>query len=166
MITPGYTQEMARYNAWQNKQLASVIEVMDEDALTQDRKAFFGSILGTLNHLLWCDQIWLSRFDPALPKPEGPDTELCPTGMAWCAARRECDAAIKDWTQGLRQEALDADLSWYSGIMQREVTTPLAKTVVHFFNHQTHHRGQGHAMLTSAGYDAPVTDLILMPEDV
>ena len=50
--------------------------------------------------------------------------------------------------------------------MQREVTTPLAQTVVHFFNHQTHHRGQVHAMLTSAGYDAPVTDLILMPEDV
>ncbi len=165
MITPGYAQEMARYNAWQNRQLISVVKVMHEDALTQDRGAFFGSILRTLNHLLWCDQIWLSRFDPAFPKPEGRDTELCPTGAAWCSARQECDADISSWAGNLHQDALDTDLAWHSGILQRDVSTPLARTVVHFFNHQTHHRGQVHAMLTSAGQDAPVTDLILMPED-
>ena len=165
MITPGYAQEMARYNAWQNIQLISVIKVMHEDALTQDRGAFFGSLLSTLNHLLWCDQIWLSRFDPAFPKPEGRDTELCPTGAAWCSARQECDVAISNWAQNLRQDDLDAELTWYSGLLQRDATTPFARTVVHFFNHQTHHRGQVHAMLTSAGQDAPVTDLIFMSED-
>ena len=165
MITPGYAQELAQYNAWQNRQLISVIEVMHEDALTQDRGAFFGSLLSTLNHLLWCDQIWLSRFDPAFPKPEGRDTELRPTGAAWCSARQECDLAILNWAQNLRQDDLDAELTWYSGILQRDATTPFAPTVVHFFNHQTHHRGQVHAMLTSAGQDAPVTDLIFMSED-
>ena len=73
--------------------------------------------------------------------------------------------AISNWAQNLRQDDLDAELTWYSGILQRDATTPFARTVVHFFNHQTHHRGQVHAMLTSAGQDAPVTDLIFMSED-
>ncbi len=58
MITPAYAKEMARYNAWQNRQLSNVVQTLDEASLTQDRGAFFGSILGTLNHLLWCDQLW------------------------------------------------------------------------------------------------------------
>ncbi|WP_243267610.1 DinB family protein [Sulfitobacter sp. DSM 110093] len=157
---------MSHYNAWQNKQLSSIIEVMDEDALTADRGAFFGSILGTLNHLLWCDQLWLSRFDTALPGPSGPDTQLCPSGAAWFQARKVCDKAIVDWAQGLDQSNLNAELSWFSGILQCEVTKPGAQCVMHFFNHQTHHRGQVHAMLTAAGQEAPVTDLIFMPEDV
>lgn len=165
MITPGYAKEMALYNVWQNSQLSDVIQVMHEESLTQDRGAFFGSILGTLNHLLWCDQLWLSRFDPALPKPRGADTEMCATAAAWTAARQDCDTAILTWARELDQAQLDAEISWYSGILQSDVTTAMAQTVMHFFNHQTHHRGQIHAMLTSAGQDAPVTDLIFMPKD-
>ena len=165
MITPAYAKEMARYNAWQNRQLSNVVQTLDEASLTQDRGAFFGSILGTLNHLLWCDQLWLSRFDPAAAKPEGKDTELCPSGDAWVLARGQCDLAISHWAAGLDQSMLDRDLTWHSGILQRDVSKPMAGCVVHFFNHQTHHRGQVHAMLTNAGCDAPVTDFIFMPEE-
>lgn len=165
MITPCYAKEMSHYNAWQNSQLFSVIQVMDEDALTADRRAFFGSILGTLKHLLWCDQLWLSRFDTALPSPSGQDTHLCRSGAAWIQERQGCDRAIVNWAQGLDQRSLDTELSWFSGILQCEVSKPMAQCVMHFFNHQTHHRGQVHAMLTAASQDAPVTDLIFMPED-
>ena len=166
MITPAYAKEMARYNAWQNRQLSNVVQTLDEASLTQDRGAFFGSILGTLNHLLWCDQLWLSRFDPAAPKPEGKDTELCRSGDAWVLARGQCDHAISEWASGLEQSRLDGDLTWHSGILQRDVSKPMAGCVVHFFNHQTHHRGQIHAMLTAAGARPGDTDLFVMPEDV
>jgi len=74
LITPDYCRTMARYNAWQNNGIRKIVDVMDEDALRLDRGAFFGSILGTLNHLLWGDQLWMSRFDggdgPTMSIPE------------------------------------------------------------------------------------------------
>lgn len=166
MITPQYAVTMAKYNSWQNRQLLDVVEVMDEAALTKDRGAFFGSILGTLNHLLWADLLWLSRFDQELRKPEGADVTFCADGGAWRDARVSCDATIKTWAQGLDQAQMDRDLTWFSGILKREVKTPMRDCIMHFFNHQTHHRGQVHAMLTAVGQTAPVTDLIFMPEDI
>ena len=168
MITPEYALTMARYNAWQNKQLMEIVEAMDEKALTKDRGAFFGSIQATLNHLLWGDMIWLSRINPPYPKPEGSiadSAEMWPTAAAWSADRFRCDGRIRIWAEGLGQLDLTGDLSFYSGVLDRHVVAPLGRCVVHMFNHQTHHRGQVHAMLTAAGQPAPVSDLFLMPED-
>ena len=168
MITPEYCRTMARYNAWQNAQLAGFLADLPEAELTADRKGFFGSLLGTVNHLLWGDTIWMSRFDggplPACGIPDSP--KLCASLADWAAARREMDARIIRWADGLGQAALDADLTWFSGAAGREVSKPLALCVTHMFNHQTHHRGQAHAMLTAAGSEAPVSDLFLMPEEV
>ncbi|SDG01969.1 DinB family protein [Sulfitobacter delicatus] len=75
-----------------------------------------------------------------------------------------CDGVIRDWADTLTQAQVEADLCWFSGILQRDVEKPMAECILHFFNHQTHHRGQVHAMLTAAGHEAPVTDLIFMPE--
>ena len=166
MIDRDYCVLMARYNAWQNGQLKGILQAMDHKDLTKNRKAFFGSILGTLNHLLWGDLMWMSRFDGG-PAAEGgiPDsTARHPTLGAWEAERFRTDGRIRLWAGRLNSIDLKGDLRWYSGALGREMVMPMQVCVVHFFNHQTHHRGQVHAMLTAAGVKAPVGDLIFMPE--
>lgn len=167
MITPTYCQTMARYNAWQNSGLIGMVDVMDEDALRLDRGAFFGSIFKTLNHLLWGDQLWISRFDGG----EGPtcsvadNTVLTATPTVWATARAQTDTRIIQWADALQSNDLLGDVSWYSVTSHRDFIKNKAFCVVHMFNHQTHHRGQIHAMLTAAGQKPGDTDLPFMPED-
>ncbi|WP_417208144.1 DinB family protein [Antarctobacter sp.] len=167
MITPGYCLTMARYNAWQNRQVKACFGSLDPAALKQDRKAFFGSLLGTANHLLWGDLMWMSRFTGS-PRPAGgiEDTpNLTATREDWEIARFRADADILIWSERVKTVDLTGDLTWYSGAVGREVSKPMALCVVHMFNHQTHHRGQIHAMLTAAGVKAPVSDLAFMPAE-
>lgn len=168
MITRDYCVMMARYNAWQNKQLAGYLNAFDSAELMLDRGAFFGSIQRTINHLVWGDQIWMSRFDGgAAPTGTAPGgLEMFATLTDWSAARTALDDRIETWANGLNDVELQQDMSWYSGIMEQEVSKPIAMLIVGMFNHQTHHRGQVHAMLTATGSDAPVTDLFFMPDDV
>ena len=166
MIDTDYVVAMARYNMWQNNALRDIVEMMDDVDLTQDRGAFFGSILGTLNHLLWADQIWMSRFDDGA-KPHGGIPEspgLTPTAAVWSAERFRTDGRISLWAEEVRNVDLAGDLTWHSGALGREVTKPMALCVMHMFNLQTHHRGQIHAMMTAAGVETQVTDLFAMPE--
>ncbi|MEL6959148.1 MAG: DinB family protein [Pseudomonadota bacterium] len=166
MITPEYCVTMARYNAWQNKGLRTLVEAMGEDDLRKDRGAFFGSIFATLNHLLWGDMLWMSRFDGG----EGPDggigdsVDLTPKAREWSRLRFLTDGRIREWALSLDAVDLVGDLSWYSGALQRDVKKPLAFCIAHFFNHQTHHRGQVHAMMTAAGQRPDDTDLFIMPD--
>ena len=165
MIDVEFVRTMARYGAWQNKSLADAADGLDDQARQSDRGGFFGSISGTLNHLLWGDRIWMSRFAgtdaprmASIPLSVG-ETD---TWDAYRAARMEMDAAIGAWAEGLDPAWLTGDLEWYSGAAQREVKKPKAMLVMHFFNHATHHRGQVHAMLTAAGAKPDDTDLFLM----
>jgi len=168
MIEPGYVRMMARYNAWQNRQLSDALDGVPLDVLRADHAAFFGSILATLNHILWADRMWMSRFAPDLQAaPEGgiaESTELCATFGVWDAERFATDGLIRRWATGLHAVDLVGNLTWFSGAGGAEVTRPLAACVIHMFNHQTHHRGQVHAMLTKSSIEAPVSDLFLMPE--
>lgn len=164
MITAAYCRTMARYNAWQNENLYGAADTLDEAARRADRGAFFGSIHGTLSHLLWGDRIWMSRFD-GWAAPAGGIAGSRDFGGDWdamMARRREADTAISDWARRLDDAGLEGDLSWYSGALQRDVQKPTALLVMHFFNHQTHHRGQVHAMLTAAGARPDDTDLFIM----
>ena len=167
MITREYCQVMARYNAWQNSQLRTLLEPLDDLEIARDRGAFFGSILGTLNHLLWGDALWTSRFDGGQAFSVGGEesTRLFADRAGWAAARVDTDARISRWAAGVDEEALQGSLVFYSGVMGRELSKPMAVCVVQLFTHQTHHRGQVHAMLTAAGSDAPVSDLPFMPDD-
>ena len=167
MINPGYVLTMARYNAWQNKQMMAAMEGLGDAALHEDRGAFFGSILATANHILWGDGMWMARFqgqEPPAVTMEG-STTLHPTFAAWSAARFRLDGRILLWAEKIHALDLVGDLTWYSGVMQRQVTKPRGGLIMHMFNHQTHHRGQIHALLTGAGVKAPVSDLFFMPED-
>ena len=166
MITPEYCRRMARYNAWQNRQLTEALDGQSLEVLTEDRGAFFGSILGTLNHLLWGDLMWMARFDPSVEAPGvgvKKSVEMHPTLGAWSAERYHVDGKIGHWANSLRAMDLTGELRWYSGTLGRDMVTPRALCVTHMFNHQTHHRGQVHAMMTAAGLEAPVSDLFLMP---
>jgi uncharacterized damage-inducible protein DinB len=168
LIEAGYVRTMARYNSWQNRQLMDLLDEVTDDVLRADRGAFFGSIMETLNHLLWGDTLWMSRFDPRIPPPGVPAQQhrtFTPTFAVWSAERFRMDGAIRMWADTLRSLDLKGDLTWYSGTMKRDFRQPLEACVVQLFNHQTHHRGQVHAMMTAAGLTAPVSDLIFMPED-
>ena len=168
MITKEYVLTMARYNAWQNKQITPVVQAMDEDLLSQDLGVFFSTILGTLNHLLWADTIWMSRFctDVAPPTVPGIDSvRMCATVGDWSAGRFRMDGRMRIWAETLKNVDLTGEVVWTSGVLGREVSTPVALCVAHMFNHQTHHRGQVHAMLTRLGLEAPVSDVIFMPEE-
>lgn len=166
MITPEYCRQMARYNAWQNKSLRRCVDAMSQAELTRDRGVFFGSIFETLNHLLWGDTLWMARFDgggsPATSLSES--KQFTPTVSEWAALRVRLDARIIYWADHLSALELVGDLTWFSGSINAQMTKPKSTCVAHFFNHQTHHRGQLHAMLTAAGQKPDATDLVFMPE--
>ncbi|GHF67967.1 DinB family protein [Seohaeicola zhoushanensis] len=167
MIDTAYAMTMARYNRWQNRQLLGFLELQPAGELVLERGAFFGSILKTLSHLCWGDHIWLSRFDGGSGPGIGASESVSYVAdlAAWAEMRSRLDARIAAWAAGLTDAELRGTLTWYSGAAGREVSKPLSLLVVHFFNHQTHHRGQVHAMLTATGSKAPVSDLFLMPDD-
>ena len=166
MITPAHVRTMAAYNAWQNGSIYAAAEGLDAAARQADRGAFFGSIEATLTHLLWADRMWLHRLagDPPPAARAIPESVREVEGWAALAtARRAMDARLTEWAAALTAEALGGTLSWYSGALGREVTKPVWLLVTHVFNHQTHHRGQVHAMLTAAGARPADTDLPFMP---
>ena len=164
MITVGWVRMMARYNAWQNGWMAETMSGLAEGEAERDRGAFFGSILGTANHLLWADRIWLARLaGDETPAGGVADTpRYMPDVAAWAAARRGTDARLVDWAEGLAD--CDGHVTWWSGVLGREASRDAATIYTHLFNHQIHHRGQIHAMLTAAGATTRDTDLIFMPE--
>jgi uncharacterized damage-inducible protein DinB len=166
MITSDYVRTMASYNRWQNESLYDAARTLTDAQRKEQRGAFFGSIHGTLNHLLWADQMWMSRF-AGTPKPKGKrpadSTAEYETWDKLKAARMAFDGVISAWADKLDPEWLTGDLTWFSGAAGREVTKPKWLLVTHLFNHQTHHRGQVHCMLTQCGVKPGVTDLAFQP---
>jgi uncharacterized damage-inducible protein DinB len=167
MISPAYIRTMAAYNAEMNRRLYAAAGRLSDAERRQPRGAFWGSIHGTLNHLLWGDQQWMSRFDNWL-KPDvaiKASAGLIDDFATLRAAREKADADISRWAAKVDDAWLDEDLTWFSGAANREIRAPIRLLVTHFFNHQTHHRGQVHAMLTAAGEETGDTDLfLLIPE--
>lgn len=167
MISPAFAHTMARYNRWQNRSLYTAASALTEDARLADRGAFFGSIHTTLAHVLWADQVWMHRFAATAPVSTDGKQGRGPGYTDWnrlCAEREAFDAIILDWAGGLTNEWLAADFTWTNQAGTRTTTRPAWRLVAHMFNHQTHHRGQAHAMLTSAGATPEDTDLFLLPD--
>jgi uncharacterized damage-inducible protein DinB len=161
MITPAYVHLMARYNAEMNRRWYAAAAQLTDTERKQDRGAFFGSLHATLNHLVWADRTWMSRF-AAWEKPAQTIKQSIGLYDAFDelrAARTDLDARLEAWSETLAQDWLDGDLVWFSGATQKELRRPRAMLVVHMFNHQTHHRGQAHALLTAMGQDTSDTDL-------
>ena len=164
MITPAYVQMMARYNQWQNHSLYGAADTLDDAARRKGRGAFFGSIHDTLAHILWGDTLWMGRFDGWEPPTDKAGIVIADwEGLK--QARIAADARFIDWGVRVTQADLEGDFSWYSGAMRRDFTKPKAVCVMQVFNHQTHHRGQVHAMLTAAGAKPDDTDLPFIPDE-
>jgi uncharacterized damage-inducible protein DinB len=150
----------AAYNAWANRHLYAAAGRLGPEALRARRPAaFFTSILGTLNHLLVADRIWLDRFEGRTPA-HGRLNEIVHDDLGELeAARRDEDARIQAFVEGLSERDLDATLTY-----RRSDGTPqggpLGPHLAHVFNHQTHHRGQAHALLLEAGLHPPQLDYI------
>ena len=164
MITPSFVRTMAAYNAEMNRRLYAAAARLSDAERKADRGAFWGSLQGTLCHLLWGDCIWMSRF-AGWPKPAVPLKESA--GMveefsALQAARVKADEGISGWAGEVDEAWLAADQTWFSGGAGKELTKPRHLLVTHMFNHQTHHRGQVHALLTRAGEKTGDTDLFIV----
>lgn len=161
MITTAYVRTMAAYNATMNQRVYAAAARLSDADRRLDRGAFWHSIHETLSHLIWADRSWMARFAgwaaPPAPLAKGADLFVHFDDMS--AARADDDAKISAWASTLGEEWLAADQTWMSGAAGRKVTMPRPLLVAHMFNHQTHHRGQVHAMLTAAGEDTGATDL-------
>jgi uncharacterized damage-inducible protein DinB len=166
MITIAHVATFARYNEWQNRSLYTAADGLPDEERRRDRGAFFKSIHGTLCHILFGDQIWMHRF-AGLPAPKAKSIADSATAIAdWAelkAERVRLDAVIIGWADRLDPKWLEGDLTWHSGAYNRDFTRPKWLLVTHLFNHQTHHRGQAHALLTAAGGRPEDTDLCFMP---
>ena len=161
MITPEFLNTMAAYNSQMNRRVYDAAERLSDEERRRERGAFWGSIHGTLNHILWGDTTWMSRF-AGWERPVHTAKQsagLHADFFALQKARGEADRRISDWAGQVTPDWLKGDLTWFSGVLGREISKPKSLLVVHFFNHQTHHRGQVHAMLTAAGEKTGDTDL-------
>ena len=164
MIDVRYIRTMAAYNSELNRRSYAGAARLDDARRRADVGLFWKSLHGTLCHLLWADRQWMSRLDGwppnTVPNPRSP--ELIHDFDELRAARVDADARIEAFAARLDDAWLDTDLTWYSGAAKREMSMNKRLLMVHFFNHQTHHRGQAHAALTMNGIDPGDTDLFLV----
>lgn len=165
---------LARYNTWFNERLYGVCDALSDAQRLQDQGAFFGSIHGTLNHLVWGDTMWLQRFNAqgdgfaafgggvlSLPAGATYGTVLESDWAALRARRERLDAAIEAWVAQMPQDFPSRTMRYANtrGVWREH---PAWQAMTHFFNHQTHHRGQVTTLLSQAGVEVGVTDLIAL----
>lgn len=164
---------MAHYNQWMNRKLYDAANTLSDAQLSMDRQAFFGSILGTLNHVALGDTVWLKRFAQhpagytALAPLEAIAAPLDLRQLAFSdirelsTRRAWLDQLIIDWAHTVREPDLDQRLH-YSNMRGVTADKPFFSLLVHFFNHQTHHRGQATTLLSQVGLDVGTTDLLAL----
>lgn len=164
---------LADYNIWMNDKVYAAASQLSDAELKENRGAFFGSIHGTLNHLLVADRIWLQRFahhfsTPStlewvsqLPRPTALDEMLFNDFQEMREHRQILDLSIKDWVISLSLTDLQQILE-YSSMKGIPARKPFAGVLLHFFNHQTHHRGQVTTLFAQLGKDVGPTDFLLL----
>jgi uncharacterized damage-inducible protein DinB len=149
----------ARYNHWMNQKVYEVCAGIDDAERRRDRGAFFKSIHGTLNHLLFGDRVWMGRLSGRQYAVAPMGVDLYDDFEELRAARAAMDQDILDWTAGLTEAWLREPLTWTSGVDGRTRSRPRWLLASHLFNHQTHHRGQLTTLLCQMGRDVGSTDL-------
>jgi uncharacterized damage-inducible protein DinB len=156
---------LARYNALANERLYDACARLSDEERRRTRPAFFKSIHGTLNHIMVGDRIWLARFHGREVPSTGLDRILYDDFDALRVARRAEDSLIEAFARGLDEGFLDGVIVYRNnqGNVHRD---PAVLLVTHFFNHQTHHRGQVHDLLCQTQVPPPVLDLhrVLRPD--
>jgi uncharacterized damage-inducible protein DinB len=151
---------MAAYNGWANRRLYDACANLTGEERRAGLGAFFGSLHGTLNHMLIADRLWMARFEGIDPPETALDDELFERFVELRSAREAEDARILAHVQGLTEDDLLDVIAFRRVTRPEDIRQPLWSALTHFFNHQTHHRGQCHAMLTRIAIEAPSFDLI------
>ena len=153
----------AGYNAWCNKRLYDVASQVADADYRANRGAFFKSLHGTLNHILVGDRIWMQRFTGKGELPRSLDAILFVDFTSLSNERRAEDARISNYIESLSEDDLNGTIRYRTVSNPANIEQVLSPALDHFFNHQTHHRGQAHALLsTIVGNDrTPSFDLII-----
>jgi len=151
---------LARYNRWANQLLYEAATNLPDTSYREDRGAFFKSMEGTLNHLLVTDRIWMHRFTGEGDAPYRLDTILFHDLSLLRGARMAEDNRIVSYADSLDETKLNGVIKYRRVSTPDEHTQPLWPALAHLFNHQTHHRGQAHAILTGLTGKAPELDLL------
>lgn len=154
-------RDLAAYNRWANTRLLDACARLSRAQYREDRGTFFGSIHGTLNHLLVADRIWMGRFTGEGPTAGRLDAIACEDLDQLATERAREDGRIVAYVDGLDVADLAAELR-YANSSGASFAQPLGPALDHFFNHQTHHRGQAHALLSHflGNAETPSLDLI------
>jgi len=150
----------AGYNAWANRRLYEAAALLSDADYRADKGAFFKSMHGTLNHLLTTDRIWMKRFTGEGEAPDRLDTILHERLGDLRSAREAEDRRIVAYIERLDEERLAGVIRYRRVSTPDEFVQKLMPALNHWFNHQTHHRGQAHMVLTSLGKAAPELDLL------
>ena len=166
MIDRAYCRTMTRYNFWQNRTLWDVLQTLGDGDALADRGLPQGSVLGTLNYLLWLDQMWLSRlFNVKTPQVtlDGA-ARLTPTLHAWWAERFRADGALRMWADTLSSVDLHGEVAFWSITSGSDMIVPRDIAVQHVFTQQIELRARVRQVLAEMGHDLPPAALFLMPQ--
>jgi len=164
VITADYCQTMAEYNLWMNERLYELCASISDDERKQDKGAFFGSIHQTLNHILYGDLAFMSRFTGNPEKVPELGIALYSDFLQLRINRSALDRRIIAWSATLESGWLEQELTYTSKVDGVSRTVPRWILVTHMFNHETHHRGQVTTLLSQMGLDVGTTDLPFMPQ--
>ncbi len=148
------------YNAWANRRIYDAAAKLDDGQYRADRGAFFKSVHGTLNHLLVTDRVWMHRFTGEGVAPARLDIILCDTLEELRQTREAEDRRITDYVEGLDDDRIAGTITYRRISTSETFEQKLGPALAHWFNHQTHHRGQVHALLTGLSGQAPELDLL------
>jgi uncharacterized damage-inducible protein DinB len=160
MTPAAHYQMFGHYNAWANTRLYDAAVRLTDEQYRADRGAFFKSVHGTLNHLLATDRIWMQRFTGEGDAPNRLDAILFETFDDLRAAREAEDRRIVDYVDGLDDVRISGTIKYRRISSPEQFEQQLALALAHWFNHQTHHRGHVHALLTGLVGEAPELDLL------
>ncbi|MGN6537487.1 MAG: DinB family protein [Mesorhizobium sp.] len=150
----------AAYNQWANTRIYDAALELTDEEFNRPVGAVFGSLMGTLNHLLVTDRIWMKRFTGEGDAPAALDAIIHKGLGALRVSRETEDRRIIDWVGSLSDKALAGRFSYMTVTDMRTVSQRLVPALAHLFNHQTHHRGQAHMILTVLGKPSVPLDLI------
>mgnify|MGYP000718706938 CR=1 FL=1 len=164
MKTIANFQLLANFNAWANTKIIFSCKELDDAEYKKDRKAFFSSIHGTLNHLLVVDRAYISRIEGKDHNLKGLNQILFESLHQLEEARIKEDKHLVDLVNSLSKENMHKEIT-YKGFETGNTTYTINLILITLFNHQTHHRGQITAILSQLGVDYGATDFILMPGD-
>jgi uncharacterized damage-inducible protein DinB len=151
-------RRLARYNRIANARLYEACAALDDAEYREPRSGSMGSIHGLLNHILLGDRIWMERFETGPTSTPPLKTILYDNFEDLRTARTHEDARIEHFFGNLDESFWSRPIAYVNN-QGKPYSEHAAVVVAHLFNHQTHHRGQVHVMLSQTPVAPPSLDM-------